>query len=742
MKEPAHILKQYWGYEHFRPLQSEAMESVIEGRDSLVVLPTGGGKSVCFQVPALALPGMAVVVSPLISLMKDQVDALTANGVPAACLHSGMAQSERNRIYAAAKSGNLRLLYASPERVVQPNFIADLGETAVSFLVVDEAHCISMWGHDFRPEYRELRYLREAFPEIGLHAYTATATQPVRDDICAELRLRDPRVLVGSFDRPNLVYRVRQRTDAFGQVCEVIDAHPGQSGIVYCIRRAEVDDLCRKLTDAGYKVLPYHAGLADQVRRQNQEAFIHERVDIIVATIAFGMGIDKSNVRYVVHAGMPKSIEHYQHESGRAGRDGLPADCWLFHSGSDYGVWNAIIEKTEGAVAEIARTKLNHVYDFCTRPTCRHRALVAYFGQDYPDRPCGACDVCLGEIATVENAADVARAILACVLELGPMAGPTYTTLVLSGSKEERVVSKGHHRIGTHGSLAAYEPRVIRDWIEQLAAQGYLGKTGEYHVLVLTEKGRHGGTPRLTRPPTPRRVKGKAGKPPRRAAEAPASATRPRAGPSALAPDTAVDAGLFEALRRVRREKAEELGVAPFVVFSDATLRDMARRRPADKRDLLAVHGVGERKCQAFGEDFLAAIRDHCALHGLETNTGGPAETDSPDQQPPGSVPRARRRDVQRQADDLFARERSIEEAAEILQRRASTVEGYLEEYIKTHRIADPAPWVDRSTFERVRHAAAQTDATRLKPIWDRLEGEVSYGAIRICLACLRNGAR
>ncbi len=404
------ILRKYWGYDAFRPLQGAAMNAVVAGRDSVVVLPTGGGKSLCFQAPALHLPGLALVVSPLISLMKDQVDTLVDCGVPAACVNSSLTPAERRGVADQIRSGSLKLLYLSPERLMTEQTLGFLQNVQLSFIAIDEAHCISDWGHDFRPEYRALAQLKEIFPGIALHAYTATATERVRTDISAQLGLDRPEILVGSFDRPNLVYRVARRANRLQQIREVIDRHRDESGIIYCIRRADVESLSAELVAQGHQALPYHAGMADEDRRHNQDAFINDRAKIIVATVAFGMGIDKSDVRFVIHAAAPKSLENYQQESGRAGRDGLEAECCLFYSGADFQTWRSLQSELPPAALDAAEQLLAGIERFCIGVGCRHRSIVDYFGQEPPAAACGACDVCLGELDYVADALVIAVA--------------------------------------------------------------------------------------------------------------------------------------------------------------------------------------------------------------------------------------------------------------------------------------------------------------------------------------------
>ncbi len=592
------VLRRYWGFEEFLPLQKEAMNCVCSGRDSIVVLPTGGGKSLCFQAPALLMPGLTLVVSPLLSLMKDQVDSLLENGIPAARLDSSISPAERNEARNLMREGKLKLLYVSPERLMMEGFLDYLKIRGISSVAVDEAHCVSMWGHDFRPEYRQLQILRRTLPGIPIGAYTATATAQVRRDIEEQLCLSRPEVMVGKFDRPNLLFRVRRRSNTFKQVVEVLERHRNESGIVYCIRRADVEEMCRHLSARGYGVVPYHAGMADQDRKKSQEAFIEEKADTVVATIAFGMGIDKSNVRYVVHAGMPKSLENYQQESGRAGRDGLEAECVLFYSGGDYLIWKGILGETESQARDISLTKLGRIYRYCSGVACRHRAISEYFGQDLSRNNCAACDVCLGEIEGVPGALVVAQKILSSVVRQGERFGADYTAGVLTGSREDRILANRHDQLSTYDILDGHSKSAVRDWIEQLVEQECVERVGEFGVLKLTEKGRRvlkgTETPLLLEPA--KKKKAEPQKPP-------------------LAADSweGVDRGLFEALRKARRELAAERGLPAYIVFGDAALRDMARKRPTTPAAFLGVHGVGEKKLEQYGSRMLDAIRQFCA---------------------------------------------------------------------------------------------------------------------------------
>ena len=594
MKNIQKALSQYWGYDSFLPLQQQAMQCLKDGIDSVVVLPTGGGKSLCFQAPAVTLPGLALVVSPLISLMKDQVDALKECGVSAERIDSSLSTEEYKSVLAKIHNKQLKLLYLSPERLISENFLQILQKTDLSFIAIDEAHCVSMWGHDFRPEYRQLGQLKKLFPNITIAAYTATATDHVQTDIAQQLNLKNPKILIGSFDRPNLIYKVQPRKNIIDQVCSVIERHKNESGIIYCIRRKDVDNMCDQLSAKGLKVAPYHAGMQDEARKKNQDRFISEKVDIIVATVAFGMGIDKSNVRYVIHTGMPKSLEHYQQESGRAGRDGLEAHCCLFYSGADFGIWKSLTSEMPDEPRQIALAKLNHMYAFCTAATCRHKAILRYFGQDLTSENCNACDMCLGELEYIDDALVTAQKILSCVLRLEQMFGAAYVASVLVGSKEKRILENNHDKLSTYALLEDFSQNIVHNWIEQLTGQDCIEKVGEYNVLQITEKGRLVLKGKLT----PRLLK-------------PAIEKQPKTSKVTSQSWQGVDKSLFESLRKLRTQIAAEKGLPAYIVFGDATLRDMARIKPTTPEEFLTVKGVGQKKLTQYAPQFLTIIINH-----------------------------------------------------------------------------------------------------------------------------------
>ena len=596
-------LHRVWGFSGFRPLQREAMHAILASRDSVVVLPTGGGKSLCFQAPAVVQArGVGVVISPLISLMKDQVDGLRTDGVSAAYLNSTQGAEERDAVIASLRADRCRLLYVSPERIAGdggPALRRLLHQAGVRFIAVDEAHCISQWGHDFRPEYRQLGRLRDEFPGVSLHAFTATATERVRADIVGELRLNDPAVLVGSFDRPNLIYRVLRRGNLHNQIRTILERHDGDAGIVYCLSRRDVESIAAWLVEEGHRAVPYHAGLPDHQRSEHQEAFLQERADIVVATVAFGMGIDRSNVRFVVHAGAPRSAEHYQQESGRAGRDGLPAECVLVYSGSDFVRWRQMLEGN-GEFTPSVRALLLDMQRYAAGTRCRHRTLVEYFGESYTREDCGACDWCLKELDVVADSTTVAQKVLSSVARLKQGWGTAHVVDVLMGRATEKIVASHHDALSTFGLLKEESSAALRGYIEQLVAEGFLAREGDpYPVLRLTAegtsllRGQCGCTLyREVRPPSQKRRRGSA---------------RPSGGETGVPAD--IDRDLFDSLRDLRLRLARERGVPPYVIFHDTTLRDMVERRPKTLDDLQEVYGVGAKKAADFGDAFLDAIR-------------------------------------------------------------------------------------------------------------------------------------
>jgi ATP-dependent DNA helicase RecQ len=609
------VIAQKWGFPTLRPLQEQAMKAVLDSHDSLVILPTGGGKSLCYQAPAVFRGDTTVIVSPLISLMKDQVDSLRANGISAAMLNSAQTSDERFGTEMEVRAGQVRLLFLAPERLVMPGFQGLLQQVGVRTFAIDEAHCISHWGHDFRPEYRQLNQLRGLFPNASIHAYTATATERVRRDIIEQLGLRQPEVLVGNFDRTNLTYRVLPKRDEMKQVLEVLERHKGEAGIIYCIRKRDVDDLTAALKQHGWNARAYHAGLSPEERKETQDAFSQEECDIVVATVAFGMGIDRSNVRFVLHTGMPKSLEHYQQESGRAGRDSLEAECVLLHSGGDFMVWKRILEKSAedpNVGPEFLSSALRHLEDinrYCTGAICRHKSLVQYFGQSIEAELCMACDVCLGDVELVPDSTVVAQKILSCVARVNQGYGSKHVITVLRGQEDERIKRLQHDQLTTFGLLKEYSQADLRGFIHQLIGQGVLAQSeDEFPVLKLNpaswEVMKNERPVRLLQPA--KRKKDES----------------PRKSKADTVSWEGVDRDLFEVLRGLRRQLANEKHVPPYVVFTDDTLRELARMRPSSLENMRRIYGVGDAKLRDFGPRFLPVIVEHCRHQNVEMDNG------------------------------------------------------------------------------------------------------------------------
>jgi len=592
-------LHKFFGYTEFRPLQEEIIKAILANKDVFVLMPTGGGKSLCYQLPSIMQDGLTVVVSPLIALMKDQVDSLQDYGIPAEFINSSLSYDQIAEVKKRLLSNQVNLLYVAPERLVLPQFLEFIDLLNISLFAIDEAHCISEWGHDFRPEYRQLIVLRNKFPDVPLVALTATATPIVQDDIIGQLKMKEPLRFQASFNRANLFYQVLPKGDTYQQLTDYLRAHPADSGIIYCQSRMSVEQLAAALNRDGFRALPYHAGLTSQERTQNQEAFIKDNADIIVATIAFGMGIDKSNVRFVIHYDMPKNLESYYQETGRSGRDGLKSDCILFFSYGDKAKIEYFIEQKEDTKErQIAYDKLHQLIHYAESHICRRKILLEYFGEAYSVENCQHCDNCLKDRETFDGTI-IAQKLLSCVFRLNERFGTNYVIDVLKGSKSERIFHNRHQKLSTYGIGAIFTKKQWQAYVRELIQQGYLNiEGGQYPTLKLTEKSKavlfNGGKVNLTvyKEIKPTVVKDDA--------------------------DLKFDKNLFERLRQLRKRIADERNVPPYIIFQDKTLKDMATRIPTTWNQLQSIFGMGESKIKRYGPRFLKEVIAYAQQIGLE----------------------------------------------------------------------------------------------------------------------------
>ena len=591
------LLKKYWGYTSFLPHQKEIIDSLLQGQDTIAIMATGGGKSLCYQLPALCLDGLTIVISPLISLMKDQVDDLNARGIPAAAYNSSLEYSDRKKIETDLKNNRIRLLFLSPEKCMQQDFLTFLKKSPVRLFAIDEAHCISEWGHNFRPEYRQLSALKKHFPSVPLIALTATAIPTVRKDITQQLGLSGPREFVGSFNRKNLQYRVLPKKDVVNTLLTYVRHHKDDSGIIYCLSKKETEDLAERLRKSGFPARAYHAGLSKKIRENVQDEFIHDNVAIVCATIAFGMGIDKPDVRFVIHYDVPKSIESYFQETGRAGRDGEDSECILFYSRGDVGKIRSLLESdgSDERFGRLALRKLQDMAEYCESSSCRRKLLLTYFGEEFSEENCGSCDNCDHPKEMIDGTA-VAKKIVACVQQLPSPYGVALITDVLTGAKSSKVRNCHFDSLPAYATGKDYSKSQIRTWIGELIRQGYLARTGDkYPVIRLTNKSDSIG-------------KGDTSV----TLSIPEQVTMKKTSPPSHGVTTTSEEKLFLHLKTLRKSIADQAGVPPYVIFPDKSLKEMAHTRPCELHNFRNIHGVGEIKLEKYGLVFTSAIKNFC----------------------------------------------------------------------------------------------------------------------------------
>ena len=710
IEKAEHILKSVFGYDEFRPLQGDIIESVLGRNDALVIMPTGGGKSLCYQVPALIFPGLTIVVSPLISLMKDQVEQLVQTGVPATFLNSTLTLDQYRRNVQGVKQGSVKLLYVAPEALLRPNMLTMLSSVEVDCLAIDEAHCISEWGHDFRPEYRKLVEVRERFTKAACIALTATATPRVREDIKTNLGLTPHREFIASFNRENLFIRIAEKQSPLEQTIEFIKRFPDQSGIVYCFSRRQVDDLYEALRSKGYSVKPYHAGLSDRDRMKNQDLFIRDDVQIIVATIAFGMGIDKPNVRFVIHYDLPQNIESYYQEIGRAGRDGLRSDCLLLFSYGDIWKIKHFINKKEAHEQRVANIHLNSLLRLVETEVCRRIPLLNYFGEEYSLLKCHMCDNCLEEKRDLTDITLQAQKFLSCAKRTGEMFGAGHVIDVLRGSKANKVLKFRHDHLSTYGIGADYSKKQWFHMSRQFVQKGLLSQDMEYGSLKLT---------------------GKAWKVIKGEEKVFGKLEEDRVGETGERDlGLEYDRELFEILRKERKRLADSSSVPPYVIFSDRTLVEMASFFPKSMDSLSAIHGLGAVKSEKYGSIFLEIVKEYCRAHNIE---------ERPKPKKKGTGPKAgstrkRRHEV---IGELFNSGQPIGKIMVHYGIKQDTVLNHLFKYMQEGHRLESGGLLALSTIssdrkKQVLECFERLGAEFLKPVSHSLKGEISYEELKI----------
>jgi ATP-dependent DNA helicase RecQ len=713
MKE---ALRTVFGFEAFRPNQEEIIKNILARRDVFAVMPTGGGKSLCYQLPARMLDGTVVVISPLIALMKDQVDAARENGISAVFINSSMTQKEISDACVSLRQGKTKLLYIAPERFAMPEFLQLLKGLFLSLFAVDEAHCISEWGHDFRPDYLGLSIIPQEFSNVPIAAFTATATPKVQEDIIAKLGLRSPFIVRASFNRQNLFYEVKSKTKVNLQILELLLNRKGESGIVYRTTRDSVMETAKFLSSHGIKALPYHAGLPADERSNNQEAFSRDEIQVIVATIAFGMGIDKSNVRFVIHADLPKNIENYYQETGRAGRDNDPALCLLFFSRGDIPKIRYFIDMMPDDMERaIAVEKLNRVVEYAEHAVCRRRRLLGFFGENYPEDNCRTCDICTGVVEKTDITRD-AQIIMSAISRTGQRFGAGHISDIVSGADTKKVRELKHHEIKTFGAGKDRNKQHWRFIVNELLAQEMLIQEGHpYPVLKLTQR----GTDVLYG---------------REKAMAILRMSRPDA--KSLSSEE-YDKALFERLRMLRKEIASSHNVPPFVIFSDRTLRELCIHLPETLPGMRRIHGVGEQKLQQYGESFISVVREY-----ISENPGAQkAVNDTGDFLFRAQTNRSKNKkgETVEETYELFRNGMSFDDIAKHRKLAPSTIASHLDQLIRSGRDIDITCLIDPAKRDEVAEFFRSSDLLALGPVVEHFSGRVSYEEARIVRAWLQS---
>jgi ATP-dependent DNA helicase RecQ len=704
-------LKRHFGYDQFRPLQREIISDALTGRDVFVLMPTGGGKSLCFQLPALTRQGLTIVVSPLISLMKDQVDALQTSGIPATYLNSTLDRNEATARWRGLHRGEYRMLYVAPERLMLDTFLERAVNWNIAQFAIDEAHCISEWGHDFRPEYRELKKLRTHFPDVPMMALTATATERVRADVVKQLKLREARCYVASFNRPNLTYRVVPKTAPYEQLLEFIRSRPDDSGIIYCASRKSAESLARNLKEDGVSAKPYHAGLTSSERTKNQEAFLRDDVRVVTATIAFGMGINKPNVRFVVHYDLPKNLESYYQETGRAGRDGLPSECVLLFSASDVAKQFHFIEEKSESEARIARAQLQQMVHYAETRECRRATLLQYFGEQYTKQSCDGCDNCVTPRETFDGTIP-AQKFLSCVHRIHAKSGfgfgLNHIVDVLRGADTEAIRQRRHNQLSTYGIGRELKREAWQAIGRELLRLGVIQRApGKFATLSLTRAGRD-----ALRQRTPITLT--------KQIEIVSQARDRKARVGAIECDEA----LFERLRSLRRQVADVRNVPAYVIFSDVSLREMARNYPTTTTEFRRMPGVGEQKLKDLAEVFLSEINNYLAANPRRTFSSG---LDS--RCPPR---RSRLNDSQRETLRRFRGGESVKDISRARGFMRNTIYDHLEAAIKSGESLEPDRFFTAAQREEIAWAFRKAADGKLEDVRSLLDGKYDYCELRI----------